>query len=186
MKKSYFLGGEEITEEQREAAKKFSEAQEEQVKAQAEQQVSHEKQKALVTLEQLLHTRIVPEEDRIVVWKDRVSSTTESGLLKPDEAVAKEEREVSMGTVLAVGPGKKSQTSLTNRLLWAVLQETGARSFFRWDDLKKEVDGFEAITLKPGDHIIFGKFAGTPVPDPDTKEELLIMRPMDIFGKIKA
>lgn len=184
MSKTYLIPGDELTPEERENIRTFSEKQEQDLRDQQARSIELDKTRSMVTLEQLLKTRIAPEEDRIVVWKDKVSSVTEGGLLKAAETVQKEEREVSMGTVLAVGPGKKSQTSLTNRLLWAILKESenGGDEHKRFTN---EVDGFDQITLNPGDHIIFGKFAGVPVPDPDTKEEVLIMRPADIFGKIR-
>lgn len=40
------------------------------------------------------------------------------------------------------------------------------------------------VDLKVGDRIIYGRFAGTGVDEPETKVEVLIMRPMDIFARL--
>lgn len=183
MAKKYFLGGEEITDEQREAAKKLSEEIDKNNQAAVRASVEQESTKILVTLEQLLKTRINPEEDRVLVWPDPVQSVTESGLLhKPEEAIKKEANEVRAGTVLSVGPGRNTEVSKTNKILLAILRNNDATIA---DNLQKEFDR-EKISLQPGDRIMFGRFAGTPVPDPDTNTEVLFMRPGDIFGKIRS
>jgi co-chaperonin GroES (HSP10) len=188
--KIYSLGGEDLTPEERENLHRVSRENEQKVKEMAQRTQEQAREKKMVTLEQLLRTRIQPDEDRVVVWRDPVETVTAGGVIKTQETIDAERP--CMGTVLAVGPGKKGQSMLTNRLLLDLLIFTPIHAemcqvhSLSCKRLQEELEGEEQMSLKPGDHIIFGRMAGTPVQDPDTKEELLIMRPMDIFGKIRS
>lgn len=42
----------------------------------------------------------------------------------------------------------------------------------------------EPIVVKAGDRVIYGRMAGTEIEDPNTKVNVLIMRPTDIFVKL--
>jgi co-chaperonin GroES (HSP10) len=182
--KIYSLGGEDLTPEERENLHRVSRENEQKVKEMAQRTQEQAREKKMVTLEQLLRTRIQPDEDRVVVWRDPVETVTAGGVIKTQETIDAERP--CMGTVLAVGPGRIVQETLTNYLLLNLIQYGSDISNENLDKLKQEVKKANETSLKPGDHIIFGRMAGTPVQDPDTKEELLIMRPMDIFGKIRS
>lgn len=182
--KTYTLGGDTtLTDEQRESVRKQQELNDQRVKTNAEKAVESNRRKNRITLEQLLKTKINPEEDRVVVWPDEVDPMTESGLYKPDEVIAKERP--CVGTVIAVGPGKTVAENTTNYLLMLLLQYGSDISKSDMEKTKEEVKKAYAIKLVPGTRILYGRLAGTPVPDPETKEELLIMRPADIFAKFK-
>lgn len=190
MSKTYMMGDGSSSEEEKQMSREFTERQEQEMREVTQQHIEQEAIKLKVTLEQLLQTKISPEEDRVVVWKDQVASVTDTGIIKPEEVVKREEQSVSMGTVLVVGPGKKSQAGLTNRLLMSILiyqqphSDLAVAHSLTCKALQEDIEHFDKITLMPGDRIIFGRYAGTPVPDPVTKEEVLILRPGDIFGKI--
>lgn len=175
------MPGDELTPEQRESVKNFVEEQEQKTKEIGEKIIDINKAKKKVTLEQLLHTRITPQEDRVVVWPDPVEELTEGGIIKPQEVVDKERPHV--GTVISVGPGKRADEQITHTLLLNMLQYGTDIPEKDFNELKAQV--FEiSIPLKSGDRILYGRFAGTPVEDPETKEALLIMRPTDIFAKV--
>lgn len=182
--KTYTLGGDhQLTDEQREIIKKHQQQQEEKTQQFAKQQLESGRTRLRATLEQLLKTKIDPEEDRVVVWPDEVETMTEGGLHKPQEAIAKERP--CIGTVIAVGPGKTVAEDTTNYLLMLLLQYGSDIPKSDMEKVKEEVKNAYAIKLAPGTRILYGRLAGTPVPDPETKEELLIMRPSDIFAKFK-
>lgn len=184
MAKTYLMPGETLTEEQREESRRLTQEREQHEKDRLAQEAENSK-KIRVSLEQMLKTRIVPEEDRIVVWPDPVETITAGGIIKVEETIKKEEQAILMGTVLAVGPGKTLQQNLTNYLLLNILQQSDI-SDENLDKVKEEIRKYSSeIPLQPGDHIMYGRFAGTKVEDPETKEGLLIMRPMDIFAKIR-
>jgi chaperonin GroES len=75
-------------------------------------------------------TKIKPLEDRILVRPDEGEETTASGIVIPDTAKEKPQE----GTVLAIGPGKRSDTG----------------------DLIP-------MDVKEGDRVIYSKYGGTEV-----------------------
>lgn len=91
---------------------------------------------------------IRPLEDRVVVTINEAEQTTASGLVIPDTAKEKPQQ----GTVVAVGPGKRSE-------------QTG-----------------EPIELdvSEGDTVLFSKFGGTEVKHDG--EEFLILSARDILA----
>ena len=183
-KKHFVMGSGELTEEQRESIKRHTENKEKEDRELLERQRLEKKAKNTATLEELLMTKIAPTEDRVVVWPDPVEEFTAGGLLKPDEVIQKEK--TCRGTVLAVGPGKVDDTTLTNKLLLAIFEgqgEIGEDLSEKYEELKAEVNA-KKIPYEPGDRILYGGYGGTEVPDPATGVPLLIMRPMDIFAKI--
>lgn len=180
MAKHHLMGDASMSEEDRNAAEQLKTDQDaQQVKWLAEEK---EKQanKKVVTLEQLLNTTMQPSEDRIVVWRDKADLVTEGGILKPEEVLERERP--SRGTVIAVGPGLTDPREITNYLLTKLVEKAVNKNEFQ--EVQERVGEFKKVKYAPGDRIMFGKFAGTPVPDPETEEELLIMRPPDIFCKL--
>ena len=92
--------------------------------------------------------KIKPLEDRVIVTVDEQEATTASGLVIPDTAKEKPQQ----GTVIAVGPGKRSET-------------TG-------DVIKLDV--------KEGDTVLFSKYGGTEVRVEG--EDYLILSARDILA----
>lgn len=180
-KKHYVMPGAELTDEQRESIKKHQEEQEQQNKELLERQVQLRKEKTRFTIEQLLATTINPTEDRVVVYPDPIEELTEGGLLKPQEVIDKER--ALIGTVVAVGPGLDIERTVTNNLLLNMLRYA---SDIPEDELKKLQEKYKLsrVPYAPGERVLYGRYAGTPVQDPTTKAELLIMRPPDIFAKL--
>lgn len=181
MAKTYLMPGEELTPEQREQNTIVQKEQEDRLKDLQEFEVQKEKEKKMVTIEQLLKTRISPTEDRVVVYPDPVETVTEGGIIKPKEVIDKERPMI--GTVLVVGPGKKVEEKVTHYLLLNFLKHGTDISSAELDKVKSEALDIQ-IPYIPGDRVLYGRFAGTPTEDPDTKTPVLIMRPMDIFAKI--
>lgn len=180
-KKNVFMGDTKLSDEQKESVKQFTENQEKQTAEISAKQIDLQKKKARATLDELLKTRLAPTEDRVVVWPDPVSETTDSGLLvKPQQAID-QERPMT-GTVICAGPGKNNE-NITQELLCEILEEGGA-SKDHVDSFRKRIKS-STSEYKPGTRVLYGRLAGTPVQDPDTKEELLIMRPTDIFTHIR-
>ena len=91
---------------------------------------------------------IKPLEDRILVRPEEGEETTVSGLVIPDTAKEKPQE----GTVLAVGPGKRSDTS--GELI--------------------------PVDVKEGDRVIYSKYGGTEVKVEG--EELLILSARDVLA----
>jgi chaperonin GroES len=94
--------------------------------------------------------KVKPLEDRVLVTINETESTTASGLVIPDTAKEKPQQ----GTVVAVGPGKRSDT-------------TG--------DLIK-------VDVNEGDTVLFSKYGGTEVKVEG--EEYLILSARDILAVI--
>lgn len=91
---------------------------------------------------------IRPLEDRVIVTIDEKEQTTASGLVIPDTAKEKPQQ----GTVVAVGPGKRSE-------------QTGEPI---------------ALDVSEGDTVLFSKFGGTEVKHDG--EEYLILSARDILA----
>ena len=94
--------------------------------------------------------KLQPLEDRIVVRSNEPEETTVSGLVIPDTAKEKPQQ----GEVLAVGPGRRSDTS-------------------------GEVI---PIDLKVGDTVVYSKYGGTEITIDG--EELLILTSRDVLAKV--
>ena len=91
---------------------------------------------------------IRPLEDRILVRPEEGEETTASGIVIPDTAREKPQE----GTVLAVGPGKRSDTS------GAIIP----------------------VDVKEGDRVIYSKYGGTDVKLEG--EDLLILSARDVLA----
>ena len=94
--------------------------------------------------------KIRPLEDRVIVTIDESEQTTASGLVIPDTAKEKPQQ----GTVVAVGPGKRSET-------------TGEQI---------------ALDVNEGDTVLFSKYGGTEVKLEG--EEFLILSARDILAVV--
>ncbi len=93
-----------------------------------------------------------PLEDRILVRPEEGEETTVSGIVIPDTAKEKPQE----GTVLAVGPGKRSDTS-------------GERI---------------PVDVKEGDRVIYSKYGGTEIKV--AGEELLILSARDVLAVVAS
>ena len=102
------------------------------------------------TLATATDVKVQPLEDRVLVTIDEQEQTTASGLVIPETAKEKPQQ----GTVVAVGPGKRSDS--TGELI--------------------EVD------VAAGDTVLFSKYGGTEVKVEGV--EYLILSARDILAKI--
>lgn len=93
---------------------------------------------------------ITPLEDRVLVTVDDSVQTTSSGLVIPDTAQERPQQ----GSVIAVGPGKRSET--TGELI--------------------------PLGVKAGDTVLFSKYGGTEVKHGG--QEYLILSARDILAVI--
>jgi chaperonin GroES len=91
-----------------------------------------------------------PLEDRIVVRSNEAESTTASGLVIPDTAQEKPQQ----GEVIAVGPGRRSDT--TGEVI--------------------------PVDVAVGDTVVYSKYGGTEITV--AGEELLILNARDVLAKI--
>ena len=91
-----------------------------------------------------------PLEDRIVVRSSEAESTTASGLVIPDTAQEKPQQ----GEVIAVGPGRRSDT--TGEII--------------------------PLDVAVGDTVVYSKYGGTEITV--AGEELLILNARDVLAKI--
>jgi co-chaperonin GroES (HSP10) len=184
MSKTIFMAdGSPMSEEQRAEMQQATQQQEEKSQELLKREIEKEQSKKKVTIEELLVTRIAPAEDRVVIYPDPVEMITEGGILKPKEAIDRERPNI--GTVIAVGPGLKTDPNLTNELLLEILREASLEypDEKMLKNFEQRVHGVKPVYVA-GDRVIFGQYAGTPIEDPSTKERVLIMRPGDIFAKI--
>ena len=96
--------------------------------------------------------KLVPLEDRIVVRTAEAEETTVSGLVIPDTAKEKPQQ----GEVLAVGPGRRSDT--TGDII--------------------------PLDIAAGDTVVYSKYGGTEITIDG--EDLLILAGRDILAKIES
>src|SRR6478609_8485540 len=96
--------------------------------------------------------KLVPLEDRIVVRTAEAEETTISGLVIPDTAKEKPQQ----GEVLAVGPGRRSDT--TGEII--------------------------PLDIAAGDTVVYSKYGGTEITIDG--EDLLILAGRDILAKITS
>ncbi len=91
-----------------------------------------------------------PLDDRIVVRPSEAEQTTASGLVIPDTAKEKPQQ----GEVLAVGPGRRSDT--TGEII--------------------------PLDVKVGDTVVYSKYGGTEIAEGG--EDLLILNGRDVLAKV--
>jgi chaperonin GroES len=89
-------------------------------------------------------TKIKPLEDRILVRPEDQEETTVSGLVIPDTAKEKPQE----GTVLAVGPGKRSDTG---DLIPVDVKEGDRVIYSKYGGTEIKVDGEELLILSARD-----------------------------------
>ena len=91
-----------------------------------------------------------PLDDRIVVRPSEAEQTTASGLVIPDTAKEKPQQ----GEVLAVGPGRRAET--TGEIV--------------------------PLDVKVGDVVVYSKYGGTEITEGG--EDLLILNGRDVLAKV--
>jgi chaperonin GroES len=89
-------------------------------------------------------TSIKPLEDRILVQPDEGEETTISGIVIPDTAKEKPQE----GTVLAVGPGKRSDTG---DIIPIDVKEGDRVMYSKYGGTEVKVDGDELLILSARD-----------------------------------
>ena len=89
--------------------------------------------------------RIKPLEDRVVVTLDDSEEITSSGLVIPDTAKEKPQQ----GTIVAVGPGKRSEQ--TGDLVPLDISEGDTVLFSKYGGTEVKVDGQEYLILSARD-----------------------------------
>lgn len=102
---------------------------------------------------------VKPLEDRVLVKPIESESKTASGIYLPETAKEKPVR----GKVVATGPGKLQRDAETKRT-------TGAKRL--------------PMDVKPGDIVLYGKYAGTEVEIKGDKH--LILRETELLGVIEG
>ncbi|CAB4918362.1 MAG: co-chaperone GroES [Actinobacteria bacterium] len=95
--------------------------------------------------------KLQPLDDRIVVRANEAEETTVSGLVIPDTAKEKPQQ----GEVLAVGPGRRSETS----------------------------GDVVPMDIAVGDTVVYSKYGGTEIAVDG--EDLLILTSRDVLAKLK-
>jgi chaperonin GroES len=125
-------------------------------------------------------SQIKPLHDRVIVLPDESMEITSGGIIIPDTAQEKPQS----GIVIEVGTGSAYDTLLLKRLnlilkllLWickGIAKLTGHK-------LEKEhVDDASSTIVKKGDHVLYGKHAGSEI-EIDNKKHL-IMRESEIIA----
>src|SRR5688572_22251492 len=94
---------------------------------------------------------IRPLEDRILVKPEEGEETTVSGIVIPDTAKEKPQE----GTVLAVGPGKRSDTS--GELIPVDVKEGDRVMYSKYGGTEIKVDGEELLILSARDVLAVGR-----------------------------
>ena len=89
--------------------------------------------------------KVKPLEDRVLVTIDEQEQTTASGLVIPDTAKEKPQQ----GTVVAVGPGKRSEQ--TGELIQLGVSEGDTVLFSKYGGTEVKVDGQEYLILSSRD-----------------------------------
>jgi chaperonin GroES len=97
------------------------------------------------TLATATEVKIKPLEDRVIVTLDDSEQTTASGLVIPDTAKEKPQQ----GTVVAVGPGKRSDT--TGDLIPLDVNEGDTVLFSKYGGTEVKVGGQEYLILSARD-----------------------------------
>jgi chaperonin GroES len=91
-----------------------------------------------------LKTKIKPLEDRILVRPEEGEETTPSGIVIPDTAKEKPQE----GTVLAVGPGKRSDTG---ELIPMEIKEGDRVVYSKYGGTEITIEGEELLILSARD-----------------------------------
>jgi chaperonin GroES len=89
--------------------------------------------------------RVKPLEDRVLITINEAEETTASGLVIPDTAKEKPQQ----GTVVAVGPGKRSEQ--TGELVQVDVSEGDTVLFSKYGGTEVRVDGEDYLILSSRD-----------------------------------
>ncbi|MFO7779356.1 MAG: co-chaperone GroES [Nitriliruptoraceae bacterium] len=89
--------------------------------------------------------KVKPLEDRVLVTINEQEQTTASGLVIPDTAKEKPQQ----GTVVAVGPGKRSDT--TGELITVDVSEGDTVLFSKYGGTEVKVEGQDYLILSARD-----------------------------------
>ncbi|MBW3577363.1 MAG: co-chaperone GroES [Actinobacteria bacterium] len=89
--------------------------------------------------------RVRPLEDRVVVTLSEAEETTASGLVIPDTAKEKPQQ----GTVVAVGPGKRSEQ--TGDIVQLDVREGDTVLFSKYGGTEVKIDGEDYLILSARD-----------------------------------
>jgi len=89
--------------------------------------------------------KLKPLEDRIVVKPNEAETQTASGLVIPDTAKEKPQQ----GTVIAVGPGKRAESS--GELIPVGIEEGQTVLYSKYGGTEVTVDGDEMLVLNARD-----------------------------------
>lgn len=121
--------------------------------------------------------KIEPREDRVIIRPDKVEENS-NGIIIPENAKDK----TQSGVVVSAGIGKKAKLLADNAETQELIEAIGPKAFFL---LKQVLAACVTIDtdLKPGDHVYFGKYAGTEITIDG--ENLLIVRDADVWGKVR-
>lgn len=113
-----------------------------------------------------------PLEDRVIILPDPAKKITAGGL----QIIEQQQQSPPQGTVISVGPGIPSKM---NNTLVGYLKDGVVLDNFA--DGAKPIYELEAMPLKPGMKVLYGRAAGLPIEDPETKKKYLVMRLADVF-----
>ncbi|MDP9023277.1 MAG: co-chaperone GroES [Actinomycetota bacterium] len=91
------------------------------------------------------NVRVRPLEDRVVVTLSEAEETTASGLVIPDTAKEKPQQ----GTVVAVGPGKRSEQ--TGEIVQLDVREGDTVLFSKYGGTEVKIDGEDYLILSARD-----------------------------------
>ncbi len=101
--------------------------------------------------------RILVKQDRLEEKDEKYRSATAAGILIPTlDEKDREQAAIDTGTVVSVG-------------------KTAFRDF-----------GFETSPVKPGDLVVFAKYSGKAVVDPETEEKFVVLNDEDCVAIITA
>lgn len=121
--------------------------------------------------------KLKPLEDRILIKQTEAPDTTEGGLHVPD--TMKEKLRPAEGIVVAVGPGLVRGDNLILRAIYELFYWMIKKWAVGADDVPERVSTFQSMTVKPGDYVTFGRYAGTRIEY--NKQEYMMVRQADVF-----
>ncbi len=131
------------------------------------------KKKAVVTKAAAAST-LRPLDDRVIVKPDEALDMTPGGILLPDSSTSEKPQ---VGSVIAVGPGKKAVASMEGFAQLDPLLMPQGKSEFRDPRLIRV-----PMDVKVGDRVVFNRYAGCVVPG---FKEFIMMREDDVLAVVE-
>jgi len=116
-----------------------------------------------------------PLEDRVIILPDAAKKITAGGL----QIIEQNRQSPPQGTVVSVGPG--IQSKMNNTLVGYLKDGVVSEQFLEGAE---PIYKLEEMPLRPGMKVIYGRAAGLPIEDPETKKKYLVMRLADVFIKV--